>query len=313
MRSGLLASARSGRHHPRLRRSRQIARSVLSLSDLRSARKALLASETLSSEEKGLISRVPLRIHPCDDMYRRGTGRHYLSIGLSARRCIMAVLAHARQNTIRTILDLPSGYGRILRFLQLSFPNGRVWACDIVPEAVNFCTKQFNVDAVVSDTDFNKISFQTNFDLIWSGSLLTHLDLKNATELLRLFHRSLSPTGVCVFTMHGQTSAAWLDSRNETYGLPETDVQKVLSDFANEGYGYVNYSEHFGYGIALATRARIVQMASEVGDWNFLSFRESAWTDHHDVYAFSNGPAITPLVHEARGPIPPPNLYQWVL
>jgi SAM-dependent methyltransferase len=313
MHGSLLALARTGLQHPRLARSRRIALSVLRRTDLRSAQKALLVSETLSSEEKRLISRVPMRIHPNDDMYRLGTGRHYLSIGLSARRCIMVSLAHAQQNSIRTILDLPSGYGRILRILQLSFPNSTVWGCEIVPEAVHFVQKQFNVNAAVSNTDFTKVSFPIKFDLIWSGSLLTHLDANNATELLRLFHRSLSPTGVCVFTMHGQTSAAWLDSRAETYGLKETAIQTVLSDFADKGYGYADYSANAGYGIALATRARMVQMASAVGDWNFLSFHERMWTDHHDVYAFSKGPAIVPLIVEARDPIPAPNMFRWVL
>src|SRR5260370_29718822 len=99
MRNKLLALARRGLQHPRLARSRRIARSVKRevqrRTDLRSARETLLTSETLPSEEKRLISRVPLRIHPNDDMYQPGTGRHYLSIGLSARRCIMAALSHA--------------------------------------------------------------------------------------------------------------------------------------------------------------------------------------------------------------------------
>jgi SAM-dependent methyltransferase len=250
-------------------------------------------------------------------MYLPGTGRHYLSIGLSARRCVMAALEHAPQKPIRTILDLPSGYGRILRVLQLSFPDSKVWACDIVPEALNFCRKQLKVDCIGSNTDFNRVSFPTKFDLIWSGSLLTHLDADNATELLRLFHRSLSSTGVCVFTTHGRTSAAWLDSRSESYGLTETDIQKILTDFADKGYAYADYSANVGYcpgyGVALATHARIVQMASAVGDWNFLSFHERAWTDHHDVYAFSRGPAIAPRIVEAKGPVPAPNIFRWVL
>src|SRR5262249_46619124 len=149
---------------------------------------------------------------------------------------------------------------------QVSFPSSTLWACDIVPEAANFCLKQFKVDAVVSNTDFDQVSFTNKFDLIWCGSLLTHIDARHATQLLQLFHRSLSSTGVCVFTMHGRTSAAWLDSRAETYGFPETSIEKVLSDYAEKGYGYADYPESLGYwpgyGMALATRARIVQMAS---------------------------------------------------
>lgn len=316
MRGKLLALARRSLRHPRLARPRRFARSVQRevqrRTDLRSARKALLASGTLPSDEKRLISRVSLRIHPNDDMYQPGTGRHYLSVGLSARRCIMAILAHAPQNPIRTILDLPSGYGRVLRFLSLNFPNSAVWGCDIVPEAVYFCKKQFTIDALVSNTDFNKISFPTKFDLIWSGSLLTHLDADSATGLLRLFHRSLSPTGVCVFTMHGQTSVTWLDSRVETYGLTESDIQKVLLDFAVQGYGYADYPGQAKYGVSVAKRARIVEMASTVGDWNLLAFSERMWSDHHDVYAFSKGPAVAPQIVEARSStIPGPN--RWVL
>src|SRR5262245_51367972 len=108
-------------------------------------------------------------------MYLPGTGRHYLSIGISSNRAINSVLAHA-PHQVQTILDLPRGYGRRLRFLKARFPHATICACDIQPEAVEFCRRAFDVEAVVSSKDFDKVSLPGLFDLIWSGSLLTHLD-----------------------------------------------------------------------------------------------------------------------------------------
>jgi SAM-dependent methyltransferase len=145
-----------------------------------------------------------------------------------------AGIAIANNPIWKPILDLPSGYGRILRFLKVSFPNATICACDINAEGVDFCRRQFNASPVVSNTDFAKVSFPWSFDLIWSGSLLTHVSETDAIELLRLFYRSLSPNGLCVFTMHGRTSVAWLESRAETYGLTEADIRRVLSDYAGK-------------------------------------------------------------------------------
>lgn len=281
----------------------------------RSARRALLKSDALSNDEKCLLRNVSLRVHPNDDMYLPGAERSYLSVGLIAIRCIHAALNHAPLNhalhPIR-ILDLPSGYGRRLRFLKVSFPRATVCACDINPEAVEFCTREFQVKSVISSQDFAKVSLPGPFDLIWSGSLLTHLAVCQATELLRLYHRHLAPRGLCVFSMHGSTSAEWIRNRGETYGLTEASRRKVLSGFDNRGYGYADYERSPGYGISIATRTRIVDMASAVGDWTFSSFFERALSDHHDVYGFTKGQTQAPLIVEARGPIPDSNIH-WIL
>lgn len=292
---------------------RKVRRDVARYIDLHAARKALLRSDALSDDEKYLLRNASLRVQANDDMYLPGTGRHYLSIGISSNRAINSVLAHA-PHQVRTILDLPSGYGRFLRFLKARFPHATICACDIQPEAVEFCRRAFDVEAVVSNKDFAKVSLPGLFDLIWSGSLLTHLDECRATDLLRLYHRSLAPGGLCVFTMHGRTSAAWLDSHTETYGLTEASRLKVLSELDKRGYGYADYQPGSAYGISIARRARIVEMASAAGNWTFSCFFESAWSDHHDVYGFTKGPTKAPLIVEARAPVPiVSNVFRWIL
>jgi hypothetical protein len=62
-RAGLLNFAQRGREF-----AREVRHGVQIRADLRSARKAMLASQKLSDDEKRMISRVSLRIHPHDDM-----------------------------------------------------------------------------------------------------------------------------------------------------------------------------------------------------------------------------------------------------
>ena len=87
--------------------------------DFRSAKLELLSSTTLSDGEKSLLKSVSLQIHPGDGMYT-GDGanaQHYLLVGLSAIRCIEDALEKSsRKNNIHSVLDFPSGYGRVLRF-----------------------------------------------------------------------------------------------------------------------------------------------------------------------------------------------------
>lgn len=242
----LAALARGGR-----RIAREVRRRIRQHVDLNSARKALLQSEALSRDEKRVLGNVSLRMHPSDDMYLVGTARHYLSVGVSAMRCINAALDHARNGTeVRNILDLPSGFGRILRFLKVAFPNADICGCELVPEAVNFCGKAFRVHTAISNRDFVNILLPGPFDLIWSGSLLTHLDESRAKKLLRLYYRHLAPGGLCVFTMHGQMCIDWLRSGAELYGLTEPARIKLLSEFDDAGYGYGDYESEEGYGIS---------------------------------------------------------------
>ncbi|MEF9426794.1 MAG: class I SAM-dependent methyltransferase, partial [Candidatus Mariimomonas ferrooxydans] len=94
---------------------------------------------------------------------------------------------------IRSILDFPCGYGRVLRFLRARFADADITISEINPVALDFCKREFSVKSVILDKDFSKLSLTCKLDLIWCGSLITHLDEKAATDLLKFFHDILSP------------------------------------------------------------------------------------------------------------------------
>lgn len=256
--------------------------------DFQSAREKLLLSNDLKDEEKALLNKVSLRTHRNDDMYKPTTAQHYLTVGLSAIRCIENALdKSSRVEAIRSILDFACGYGRVLRFLRVRFPDADITISEINPVALDFCKQEFSVKYVISDKNFSKLSLPGKFDLIWCGSLITHIDEKAATDLLRFFHDVLSPGGLCVFTTHGQTTVKRIQEKSKTYDLSKNSQHELLSLFHKNGYGYGDYRNQHGYGISVVSHERVLAIAQSVGQWDESIYLERGWDNHQDVYGFT--------------------------
>jgi len=253
-----------------------------------SARESLLRSDELSDEEKAMLKKVSLKTHFQDEMYRPTDAQHYLSVGLSAIRCIEhAMHGSKRAKPISSVLDFPCGHGRVLRFLKARFADADIFVSEINPMALDFCKREFGVKSVISNKDFGKVSLSGKIDLIWSGSLLTHLDEHDAAELLKFFHETLSPEGLCIFTTHGRHSASRMVEMNESYGLTENSQRELLTDFNQSGYGYSDYRFRKNYGISVVSHDRMLAIARSVGQWDETGFVEQGWDNHQDVYCFT--------------------------
>ena len=103
------------------------------------------------------------------------------------------------------------------------------------------------------------MSIAEKFDLIWCGSLVTHLSEEATADLLKFFYDHLLPNGLCIFTTHGRLSAELIRTNAETYGLTVDAQQQVLSQFYANGYGYTDYSKQPGYGISLVSYEQMYQ------------------------------------------------------
>src|SRR5205823_1240212 len=100
---------------------------------------------------------------------------------------------------------------------------------------------------------FSDLNLSRRFDLIWCGSLLTHIDEQVASDLLQSFHDQLSDQGLCIFTTIGWRSIEWIEGKKCTYGLSEDAQQKVIREFQSKGYGYADYPNQSGFGISAVT------------------------------------------------------------
>ncbi|MCX6224679.1 MAG: class I SAM-dependent methyltransferase [Bacteroidia bacterium] len=256
--------------------------------DFRSARRLLLSSPDLTHKEKILLKKISLQVHDRDSMYMEGKAFHYLCVGLSASRCIQEALHSAGKEFANgSILDFPSGSGRVLRFLQARFPNSDITAAEIDISDLDFCHRNFSATPLLSKIPLSDLNLPKRFDLIWCGSLLTHIDEQAANDLLQFFHDHLSDRGLCIFTTHGKGSVERIQSKTNIYGLSEEAQQKVIRDYKSKGYGYVDYPNESGYGISIVTHQRICEIARGFARWDETMFLQRGWDNHQDVYAFA--------------------------
>lgn len=254
---------------------------------LRAAKERSLQDPALSPNDRELLGRVALSLDPADNMFILGRGDHYLKVGLSAIRCIDTSLENSNVvlGSAPSILDFPCGYGRVLRFLRARYPLSNITVSEIDVNAIQFCEETFKCHGVVSSPDFDTLTLPGPFDLVWCGSLLTHLPEDDTKGLLGLIFRHLSPNGTCIITTHGQLSVDWISSGDDSYGLTKAAEREMLAQFEKTGYGYADYKVGSGYGISVVSRDRMQRLVAETGAWHETSFIEHGWDEHQDVYA----------------------------
>lgn len=215
-----------------------------------------------------------------DNMFT-GETNHYFLVGESAIHCIEAALTISQKKEVKSVLDLPCGYGRVLRFLVAKFPEAKITACDLDKNGVNFCVETFGVNGVYSSPEVSEIQIDTKFDLIWCGSLLTHLDKEVTIRFMDFFIDSLEEDGILVVTFHGRYSIA--KQKSKLKYISDEQFKIIHSDFERLGYGYANYKEKTGYGISVSKPSWVISYLENKDNIRLLSYTERHWDDHQDV------------------------------
>ena len=225
-----------------------------------------------------------------DDDVCDGTLERCFGVGDSAMRCIDSALfgAGREKRSIKRILDLPSGHGRVMRSIRAAFPNAALAPCDLNRSGVDFCAKTFGAVPVYSEIDVDRIRLQGKFDLIWSGSLLTHLSEEHRREFIRLFDSVLDVGGIMMFSTHGRRTEDWMTGGHRNYGLSANQIAELLTSYYQNGFGYVDYSKsNPGYGISICTASfgltDLLRLTDS--DLQLLMYQEHGWDDHQDGVA----------------------------
>ena len=237
--------------------------------------------------EDDLFRDVERRILPEDSMLEGTRGDHimrtrYFSVGASAIAVIREVLrAQVRtMNDVREVLDYACGYGRVHRWLRIAFPQAIVRGVDADAPSVAGAN-HLGFDAEILDLalkdDLGK------FDLIWIGSLFTHLSYEESVRTLKFLRRQLSAGGALILTTHGSDVFERIRS-GATYGLKSDGLKVLLQKFHETGWGYVDYPDQEGYGISLASPEVAMKLLLDC-DMTPILFRAVGWDKHQDVYA----------------------------
>lgn len=212
-----------------------------------------------------------------DDMLDSST-EYYVSVGLSALRVIEAALRG--RATPHCILDLPCGHGRITRLLRSRFPDAEITVSDIDPDGVAFTADRFRARGILSSSDLRNLKLGGPFDLIWVGSLITHLSEKMSRRLLDCLIRHMDLNATLIITSHGHRAAESMV--NIDYGIGRQRTKRVLQEYEDSGYGYIDYPGIPNYGISVIAREWIEEMFRG-SPLRLHRFIEQGWADHQDV------------------------------
>ncbi|HEY6549884.1 MAG TPA: class I SAM-dependent methyltransferase [Solirubrobacterales bacterium] len=225
----------------------------------------------------GYRDRIDSTISPNDEMYRDDLAG-YLSVSHSAVAQVAHAMAVCGRTSLPRILDFACGHGRVLRALRAAFPESELTACDVNRDGVDFCAARFGAIGVYSDTDPSRVSLDGTFDLIWVGSLLTHLDADGCRAFLDLFRRHLAEGGLLVFSSHGRNAV-------KRWPLDDQRAQAIVADFRREGFGYRDHAGADGYGTSAFTAAWVGDTLAPWTDLMLVGYVERGLADHQDLIA----------------------------
>lgn len=233
--------------------------------------------------------------NPVDDEWH---DQHYLAVGEEAVQLTVRFLLSNLRRPPSTILDFPSGSGRVTRHLRAMFPDARIGACDLYPEHVDFCVERFGAEPIASKENLDELEIEPEWDLVFCGSLLTHLPESLFWPTVRFMVRALSPTGIAVVTLEGRRAE---DIQDHLWKLiDDRRFERIRRKYHKRGFGFGDYDADMrrlfpsqsNYGVALVKPSWVMAGLEQMPEIRILGYVERAWDDHQDVVVFGRPPAI---------------------
>jgi len=228
------------------------------------------------SDELKQSRQVIQEISPRDGMQNKSNPEYYFVWGSQGLETIERLAALVDLSAVKTVLDFPSGHGRVLRYLRAAYPDAVITACDLDRDAVDFCAQTFGARPIYSTADLATVQLDGVYDLIWCGSLLTHVHADQWRDLLGLFSEHLSDSGLLVFTTHGRCFANRLHSGQTNLGLSDWAVTAILSDYDQFGFGFQKYSGQEAYGISLSSSSWVCSQIVRTSGLRLAGYQEGA-------------------------------------
>jgi SAM-dependent methyltransferase len=231
---------------------------------------------------------IPGPVHRNDLMYEPGSAgaaETYVHVGRSAvAACEQSLAAVGRTwKDVGSALDFGCGHGRVARHLAVALSMSgapRLTVTDLDAEAVRFVAAQFSARGVISERPLAQLEVGRH-DLVWAGSVATHLPEATWMDWIALVARSLNPGGLFVFTSHAPEcldrdfNDEWVQAR-----------PSLRADLERSGYAYVPYRYTSGgeYGLTAQTTDRLDHDLTVLGLRRVLHL-PTGW-EYQDVHAY---------------------------
>lgn len=234
-------------------------------------------------------TQVNTTIHPEDHMFNTSVCLDdYEIVGESALHAVLSALAVSRKQTVYRLMDFGCGHGRVARYLRAAFPNAEMWCSDIDPGAVEFCAKTFNAHGIQSTPDFKDLELPKAMDVIWVGSVFTHIDIARMEVLFDKLFGALGRGGVLIATFHGQF---FYEVTKKDSGKA-TVYADLLSQFEEKGLAYMPYPHKTSqvgmddWGVSISRSDKLFELGRRHANSQMAMFSEQGWANFHDVCAW---------------------------
>lgn len=241
---------------------------------------------------------VDRTLAPRDGMVNAGDVAQYLNLGRRALELIHFSAELCDKPHYPNILDLPCGHGRVLRWLRAHYGYAEITACDLDRDGVDFCAKQFGAKPVYSKPDLRQLGFTAQFDLIWCGSLVTHLDQTRWRHTLDCLVKWTKECGVIVFSTQGRTVTSLL-ARGRKNIAENIDKPGLLDEFARTGFAYQRYFEatpRSDYGFAVTSPSWLLGALQRYPDIIIRAYLEEAWGIQDVVILYKKAGHFEPVL-----------------
>jgi SAM-dependent methyltransferase len=244
-----------------------------------------------------------------DDHMLQGGEDAYFRTAEAGRRAVLAGVYGAGRDPVEIhhVLDFGSGYGRVYRALAEGFPDAILTACDLMEPAARFCAQTFGGNWAKGNEDLSLIQLPVRYDLIWLGSVFTHLPEGRWTDLLSFLSERTKPRGVIVFTTHGaraiQVHEEFALKRNpnliprDTFEWIKAEVDRSGFAFASTQPGTLQSINDRGidvsegeYGFSFTSESWVRTAIGALPELRFVSYVQGGWGNNHDVVSVQRLP-----------------------
>jgi 2-polyprenyl-3-methyl-5-hydroxy-6-metoxy-1,4-benzoquinol methylase len=176
----------------------------------------------------------------------------YYRRGYSALQILAGVCQRARLEP-ESILDFGCGHGSVARMLKALYPNAKLVGQDVNAEWLKWCSDTLGIETALSASPISSVQLESGqYDLIWAGSVFSHLPQDDAVHLLTQFKKALSSGGIAVISTAGKKQRGPYVPGKLSFVSVE-DAANMLKIFDEGGYGFAPYNvgayEQWGHSL----------------------------------------------------------------
>jgi SAM-dependent methyltransferase len=236
--------------------------------------------------------RPNLAVSDGDKMYDAAAARHYEFVGRSDLSVVLNALNlratyPGGDAAISDVFDFGCGHGRATRWFRAAFPEAAIWVTDLDQAGVDWCVKQFGCKDTRGDIPADR------FDVVWLGSVFTHLPRQIAEGLIDNLLTSLKPNGLLIFTTQGRSAVRIMEASLASdvpgwmrYHLERDSAEDLIRQYNEEGYGFVNFPRRTDYGVCVAKSHWYSDRILKHDRYIQILMQEKGSDNHQDVLAF---------------------------